>query len=120
MSEEVHKFITFEKLSDALLWLYIVAIAAIYRFFKWFFVREYNGFMQKIQNETKNELNAINQKLTILDGALKNYKDKKHSTDNENAALTSSMQICKETLELSERVYKESIEILKARKERSQ
>jgi len=105
--EATEKFISFEKITDGLIWLYVVLAAGLYRFFKWFFVREYQNFAE-INKKLQKELHKMNDRLTSIEDQFGTYKARKHEIENENAALTGSMIICKDALEIAERIIQKS------------
>jgi hypothetical protein len=73
-------FISFEKFSDALLWLWVVGIALFYKFFKWFIVREYDL-------RVSSRLKTMDDRIRHLDKSLQVYRTDHHGAIEKNEAV---------------------------------
>jgi hypothetical protein len=114
--EKATSYLSFEKITDVLIWVYLVIATAAYKFFKWFAVREYQNFISDMNSRIQNELHRMNGRLDSIESQFHSYKKIKHDIDNENAALTGSMLLCKEALDVASKVIEKSNKYAKERK----
>lgn len=114
--EKQSQFVSFEKLSDWTLWVWIITMGSIIKFLKWFAGREVAAFWDKVDAKIdgnhveldnkidknyqliKSEITDLNKIKSMLKDAdlkvnLDRVRDYKHDIDNRGAAIEGTLML---------------------------